>query len=280
MQIEEIITELQEQGVVAPHMNTWRALSGGTVSSVYVLLVEGEPTLVVKMNDPKTIQSESSYLRTYEGNPLFSRVVYIDPLHRYFVYTYQPGDTQYPRNRKAEMLMTLATHVINQVKSVIDSSDYGYADEPSASWKAFLMLRYQWASETIDTRLSSADHDLALQLISRAPDHALQYLLHGDCGVHNFLFQHGEITGVIDPIPTIGEPLYDLIYAYCSSSDQLDAETIQQAVRQMDPKYTIGRDLPSEVLIGLYYRIAICILHHPQDFDAYIEAWEYWKRRK
>ncbi|MFD0616625.1 aminoglycoside phosphotransferase family protein [Paenibacillus sp. GCM10027629] len=280
MQIEEIMLELREQGVIAPHINTWKALSGGTVSTVYALISDGVPMLVVKINDPKTVQFESSYLRAHKGNPLFARVVYIDADYRYFVYTYQPGETEYPRDRKAETLQTLVREVINRSIPMVDSSDFGYADEPSASWKEFLMLRYQWAHETIDTRLSSADHKLAQQLIHSTQDQALQYLLHGDCGVHNFLFQQGQLTGVIDPIPTIGEPLYDLIYAFCSSPDQLDADTIQLAVERMDPMFTHGRDLKSEVIIGLYFRIATCILHHPQDFEVYIEAWEYWKKRK
>ncbi|WP_152392410.1 aminoglycoside phosphotransferase family protein [Paenibacillus guangzhouensis] len=280
MQMEEIMLELQEQGVIPYQMNTWKVLSGGTVSSVYALLLEDRPELVVKWNDPKSIQAESAYLRTYDGNPLFSQVIYVDAQHRYYVYTYQPGENQYPSIQKAEMLVTLVTMVINHVHVVGDSDGYGYVDEPSTSWKDFLLSRYQWAQQTIAERFTPTEHEYVEQLIQTTYSQAMPCLLHGDFGVHNFLFQQGELTGVIDPIPTIGEPLYDLIYAFCSSPDQLDTDTIQLAVERMDPKFILGRDLKSEVIIGLYFRIATCILHHPQDFEVYIEAWEYWNKRK
>nr|WP_239587430.1 phosphotransferase [Bacillus pakistanensis] len=45
------------------------------------------------------------------------------------------------------------------------------------------------------------------------------FLLHGDCGVHNFVFKGGSLSGVIDPTPVLGEPLYDLLYAFCSITE-------------------------------------------------------------
>jgi hypothetical protein len=35
--------------------------------------------------------------------------------------------------------------------------------------------------------------------------------------------------------------------------------------------------LIEEVIILLYYRIAICLKHHPHDLSDYLKAWGYWK---
>jgi len=56
------------------------------------------------------------------------------------------------------------------------------------------------------------------------------FLLHGDCGVHNFIFNDNQLSGVIDPSPITGDPLYDFIYAFCSSPDELSKETIDLVV--------------------------------------------------
>ena len=44
-------------------------------------------------------------------------------------------------------------------------------------------------------------------------------LMHGDFGLHNMLFLNGELVGIIDPQPLIGDALYDLIF--CLLSDEL-----------------------------------------------------------
>lgn len=69
--------------------------------------------------------------------------------------------------------------------------------------------------------------------------------------------------------------MYDLIYAFCSSSEDLTRETFDAAANLMVVNnYENTYDL---VLIGLYLRIGICIKHHPEDMGAYLKACEYWK---
>lgn len=117
-------------------------------------------------------------------------------------------------------------------------------------------------------------------LVAGIPQRNLKYLLHGDCGVHNFVFaENGTLTGIIDPDPVVGEPLYDLIYAFCSSPDMLTVDTILPAVEKLEPEMTGSYELNTEVLQGLYFRIATCIRHHPGDLEKYVEAWAYWLSR-
>ena len=83
---------------------------------------------------------------------------------------------------------------------------------------------------------------------------------------------------MIDPTPVLGEHLYDLIYASCSSPDNLTRETIDSAVSHLVFRgKKSGQILYEEVLIGLYLRLATCIRHHPNDLEDYLKAWNYWK---
>ena len=40
------------------------------------------------------------------------------------------------------------------------------------------------------------------------------------------------LHGVIDPLPVLGDPIYDLIYAFCSTPEDVTKETIDYAMKQ------------------------------------------------
>lgn len=99
--------------------------------------------------------------------------------------------------------------------------------------------------------------------------------MHGDLGFHNFIFQENKLHGVIDPLPVLGDPIYDLIYAFCSTPEDLTKETIGYAMKQC-VFHKNDRDLYEEIVIGLYLRIDTCLRHHPKDLEDYLAAWRYW----
>ena len=134
------------------------------------------------------------------------------------------------------------------------------------------------ANKIIGSQLSRNDFNLIQNLVKKNGNDHIPFLLHGDCGVHNFIFNNGRLTGVIDPTPVIGDPIYDLIYAFCSSPDDLTKATLDTAASQL---VVINRNISNlyeQLLIGLFLRIGSCVKHHPDDIGAYLKAWEYWKR--
>ncbi|WJH35443.1 hypothetical protein N6H14_05245 [Paenibacillus sp. CC-CFT747] len=102
-------------------------------------------------------------------------------------------------------------------------------------------------------------------------------MLHGDCGVHNFVFQAEALAGVIDPCPAAGPVLYDFLYAFCSSPDDLSRETLLAAAAELEQEKPEETELVEQMMIQLYCRIGTCLRHHPQDLPLYLEAWIYWK---
>ncbi|ADM69874.2 aminoglycoside phosphotransferase [Paenibacillus polymyxa E681] len=280
MDVQLILNELHETGVLESHMRNLKPLTGGTSSKVVVVMDETKPRYVIKQNDPAVVEAEAEFLHTYVQVEKLSRLVYVDPLHRYLVYTFRSGLTQYHGRNKTDLLLRLATEVISHYKPIGGERHYGYSDHPFVEWRDFLLHRMKESEKIIQDVLPPEDHRFVHTLVAGSPPRNIKYLLHGDCGVHNFVFaENGTLTGIIDPDPVVGEPLYDLIYAFCSSPDRLTVDTILPALEKLGPEMTEEYELNREVLLGLYFRIATCIRHHPGDLDQYTEAWTYWLDR-
>lgn len=82
---------------------------------------------------------------------------------------------------------------------------------------------------------------------------------------------------MIDPSPLVGPIIYDFTYAFCSSPDDLSVETLLSTFSLLN-NVDIGIErLIEEVVVQLYTRIGICIKVHPNDLDAYLKAWKYWR---
>ncbi|WP_175537603.1 phosphotransferase, partial [Mycobacterium tuberculosis] len=110
---------------------------------------------------------------------------------------------------------------------------WGWADQPNSSWRSFLRNEVSEKYKIIGSNLGNEDHNLVVNLVNNIKSEKNQFLLHGDCGVHNFIFESVQLKGVIDPTPVVGDPLYDLIYAFCSSPDDLTKETIDLVLGQL-----------------------------------------------
>lgn len=275
MEIEKIITKLVQEKIIQSEPIKYEQLSGGTVSELY-LLSNGDKQYVVKLNEAQLVQSEAFFLDYYMESNLVPRLLFVEPSYKYIVYSFISGSTNYVKNNKREILIALVHGLLNYYQKAPNHKGWGWADDPADSWQSFLNSRFLEARKVIDSHLTHDDHNLVLHLIQKNNFAENRYLLHGDCGVHNFIFNDGQLNGVIDPAPVIGPPLYDLIYAFCSSPDNLSKETIESAAVHLVINEGIS-PLYEDVLIVLYLRIGTCIKHHPNDLEEYLKAWNYWQ---
>lgn len=281
MKMEKIIKELFDQGIIQSKTVHYEALKGGTASELYLLQDSNNAQSVVKFNEPEVLKAEAAFLNYYEHLSLIPTLLYIDESYRYIVYSFISGTTKLTGANKQILLRTLAEEVLNQYKNVAADTGFGFVEKRTKSWPNFLREEILEANKIIGAYLVDAEHDFILNIFKILEDNHVKrepFLLHGDCGVHNFIFNSSELAGVIDPTPVIGSPRYDLIYAFCSSPDDLTKETFDAAVRCL----TIENErdnaiLYEEVVVGLYLRLGACIRHHPYDFEKYLEAWFYWK---
>jgi fructosamine-3-kinase len=277
MEIKKIIDQLIDNKILDSKPTHFEQLKGGTVSDLYLLHL-GDSKYVVKKNEPQIIKSEADYLNYYRETDLLPKLLFVDQSHAYIVYTFINGTTNYVRENKKEHLKILVQGLLNHYKPVPSNMGWGWADQPSESWKSFMIEKISNAKEILHSRLDISHYNLVLNLVEKDSKERKPFLLHGDCGIHNFIFNNGQVSGVIDPTPVIGEPLYDLIYAFSSSPDELTKETIDSAASLLKFKGEISHSsLYEEVLICLYLRLATSIKHHPSDFEEYLKSWYYWE---
>lgn len=274
MDISVIATQLVKEKVISHYPNSVKVLNGGTTSTVYLL----EEKYVVKLNEAEVIREEANFLSFYEGNTLFSKLLYKDPLHTYIVYSFLEGSTSYKQGNKRITLSTLVKEVINKYAIVSRIDGWGWKESPVQSWNEFLTTNVIEAHKNVRSYISEEEYRKVLTLAnspSRGTGINQPFLLHGDFGFHNFIFQGNMLHGVIDPLPVLGDPIYDLIYAFCSTPEDLMKETIDYAMKQC-VFHKKDRDLYEEIVIGLYLRIDTCLRHHPKGLEDYLAAWRYW----
>ncbi|MDQ6419467.1 phosphotransferase [Paenibacillus sp. LHD-117] len=277
--IDEILQRLAHLNLIAAGRPEAKAVKGTTEGRVYILSENGTPSYVLKLEDAIYTRETADFLNRYSESPLLPTLLHADPEHRYLLYAYQRGTTHINRGSKLDWMNRLAAGLLNHYTPEQEFRDFGRPDSPCRTWREFNRRSLEFAKETIGDVLPAKDHKIA----ERTWEEKLRdwgaddkYWLHGDTGVHNFVFHEEKMAGVIDPSPIAGPILYDFTYAFCSSPDDLNVETLLRAYEGL----SVQRAEPSEVMLEtafqLYCRIAICLMHHPQDLPAYLAAWPSW----
>lgn len=188
MDIENLL-QLYQQGALKT-----KILSGGTCSTV-VLLEQGDQRFVYKSNDQEVLRAEAEFLTFYQNSNWFPRLIHSDPDFKFLILSFMQGDAGRNRGEKKKWLPILVNKIINHYQ-VSPATVWGYLDSPCASWPDFLTDSCASARKVIGSKLSDQDHELVADLASRAIS-AEGYVIHGDFGVHNFMFEDGELVGVI-----------------------------------------------------------------------------------
>lgn len=278
--INNIINTLRDTGVIDRNAKLNTKMDGTTEGLVYTLSVADEPKYVLKLDSPQNNTMVELMLLRYKHSPLLPRLLYTDPAKTFIVYTFLIGTTHHNRGSKRDWLTSLVTDLLNQYEVYPHTDKWGYwLEEPCQSWHAFIDQGVEYARNNVGNVLPIEDYFKVKALVDKMPktgEHE-RYLLHGDCGVHNFVFNEKKLSGVIDPSTIVGPVRYDYLYAYCSSPDDLNLETLISTISLLNHMPVDRTQLIDEVIIQLYCRIGICLLHHREDLEEYLKAWDYWK---
>ena len=114
-----------------------------------------------------------------------------------------------------------ASEAVRQIAEIVATypeyahEGYGFLGDEKATWGEFLLDEIEYAAQRAP-EVSVDKVRAALEIAgARTPK---QYLMHGDFGAHNFLVHDGKIR-VIDPMPVVGDRLYDFYFAVLSNVD-------------------------------------------------------------
>lgn len=254
-----------------------RKMNGTTDGLVYMLTVNEEPTYVLKLDNSANISIVNQFHSTYPTRSILPKLYYTDPANAFILYSYIKGTTHYHRGAKINWLSLLVTELLNHYQLEESTEKWGRLVDPCHSWREFNERGIEGARKNLDNLLPTEDYDKVHSLLEDTSNVSQKYLLHGDAGVHNFVFDQSSLTGVIDPSPVVGPIIYDFAYAFCSSPDDLNLETLFTAFDLLHDTSISQLRLIQEVILQLYCRIGICATVHPHDLEDYLKAWDDWK---
>ncbi|GGO03141.1 phosphotransferase [Saccharibacillus kuerlensis] len=213
-------------------------LSGTTTGLVLKLESRQENAYILKFDHPESIQSANRLLRTYENSKLLPKVLLTAADHSYFAYTFMEGITHFNRGAKKDWMKLLTCELLNRYEECENIEHWGRMEYPRRTWKEFNEISIEEARINLGSVLTENDYRYVRQTADRLFDsqteQAKKYLLHGDTGVHNFVYRDSALIGIIDPSPMAGPILYDFLYAFCSSPDDLNMETLLNAFDDLE----------------------------------------------
>jgi len=275
----DILETLSKKQVINIQNPDVTCFNGTTDEYAYTVSQFGLPKYIIKMGATSQIINLERFFKRYPRVQLFPHYLYSNSEKGYIVYSYIKGTTHFNRGSKLNWMNTLVNELFNKYEKCDSTSDWGRIGLPRNTWKEFNHISVDQAFKNMEDLLPKEDYLTVKSFINKAreDEEYEKYLLHGDAGVHNFVFDQKNIRGVIDPAPMVGPIIYDFTYAFCSSLDDLNLETLLDSYSKLHHVNLDKQRLIEEVFIQLYTRIGVCVKVHPHDLEDYLRAWDYWR---
>ena len=238
-------------------------LNTGQSSKVFLL----NDKYLVKQNTKLILQAEIEFLK-HNDLDMFQKIIYVDPKYEFVVYEFIPGETM----KHVDDVKDTIQKIVSITNSYTDCNldGFGYLNEETSSWSRFLKDEITYSS------LNLKDHIPSKRAVNKCVEILENYpfdkkLLHGDFGTHNFIQDNGKLVGVIDPMPVIGDSLYDLLFAIVSNVNILSSVSLEDLYNLVDEPQ---EKIKAMLTVVLYCRISRCLKYHPKDIDVYMEIWD------
>lgn len=239
----------------------------GTYSKVILL----NDMYIIKQSNVPALKAEVEFLKL-NNDKVFQQIIYIEPNYEFVIYNFIPGDVMKKIDDIPDYLNNIVS-VTTNYKTY--SSDYfGYLNEEVSSWSEFLKSEIDYSLKNLKI-YENYSNIIDVNILYEYADKLDAYpfnkkLLHGDFGCHNFIKSNGKFVGIIDPMPVIGDYLYDLLYAIVSNVQVVSSITFEDIIKLVDePKEKVFYLL----LIVLYSRIYRCLKYNSAYIDVYIKFW-------
>lgn len=276
------INELFQSHQINDEIVGVQRLSGTTSGLVLRLESTQDNKYILKFDDPSQIQLVQKLLETYQNSELLPKILLTAQDSSYFVYTFIDGTTHFNRGLKKSWLTLLVKNLFNKYVHYQENDIWGRIEYPRKTWKEFNQISIEEARINIGNILPLDDYNFvnskAKKIFDNDIDQGEKFLLHGDTGVHNFVYNQSTLIGVIDPSPMVGPIIYDFLYVFCSSPDDINIETLFSSFEFLEQGHIEKSRLIEEALIHLYCRIGLSVKHHPDDLPEYLKAWNEWKQ--
>lgn len=237
---------------------------GATSSNVFSI----ENKYLIKTANTDTIKTQIEFLQFYKNIPNMQKVVFFNEQLGYICFEYIDGE-KYSKNIKLNAEDTLKNiyEIVNKYKEY-EYQGYGYLLEDNKTWQEFLTDEVKYSSKAIK------ELNVSFEKVYKALDNIKEinvpkYLIHGDFGTHNFLISNDKLM-VIDPMPVIGDYLYDFYFAILSNANIFNKLEIDYILSFFERDKQYKKDL---FIIVLYIRMCRCYVYNKPDFEIYYKLY-------
>lgn len=170
---------------------------------------------LIKTVDENTLNTQVEFLRFYKDSNFFQKIITYNKELKYICFEFLEGEN-FSNIDKIDV-----KDIVNQIYNITSSykkysyDGYRYLYENRLSWDKFLESEVEYSKKEIESiNINLKKVYEALKNIKNY--HIDKYLIHGDFGTHNFLVNDNNIL-VIDPMPIVGDRIYDFYFALFSN---------------------------------------------------------------
>lgn len=232
--------------------------------SSHVILLNNK--YLIKRSTPYAIKAEINFL-SLNPSPKMQKIIYFDPSYRFAVYKFIHGDIMKQVDDIDDFLEYIL-YITSNYKTV-DYYGYGYLYEEVSTWSDFLFDEITDSSKTLAAYIP--DNSIVLEQVKLLENYKFdKKLIHGDFGTHNFIKVNGKFAGVIDPMPVIGDSLYDTLFAIVSNASVVKNISLNKIYSLLSEPH---QKIKAMLIIVLYCRMARCLKYHKQDINIYMDFW-------
>lgn len=219
---------------------------------------------LVKTMDELELKAQVTFLSIYTNIDEFAKLLYTNEFLGFAVFEFVDGVLfKYKSNVKiVETLYSIVSRY-----SLFSYDYYGYLYEDEKSWYEF--LKDETTNEIDILQSDNLSNDkLKDALLFIKNEKIPKYLLHGDFGAHNFMIDKNNSLKVIDPMPVVGDRLYDFYFAIFSSIEIFKDLSIEYILSFFDENINHKRNI---LIVALYIRMIRAYKYNRDDFDIYYD---------
>ncbi len=232
--------------------------------SSHVILLNNK--YLIKRSTPYAIKAEIKFL-SLNPSPKMQKIIYFDHSYRFAVYEFIHGDIMKQVDDIDDFLENILFITSNY--KTVDYYGYGYLYEEVSTWSEFLLDEITDSTKTLEAYIP--DNSIVLDQVNILENYKLdKKLIHGDFGTHNFIKVNCKFAGVIDPMPVLGDSLYDTLFAIVSNASVVKDISLDKINSLLSEPH---QKIKAMLIVVLYCRIARCLKYHKQDINIYMDFW-------
>ena len=230
---------------------------------------------LVKAMDDITFKTQLEFLTLYSNISYFQKIICLNTDLKYICFEFIDGEC------KKIIPQADIPHYINILKDIVSqykkysNEGYGYLYEENNNWYEFLKDEVDYSKKEFkDLNIDYEIVDYALENIKKYS--IVPKLIHGDFGFHNFIINNNSFK-VIDPMPVIGDYLYDFYFALLSNASVLKNLDITYILSLFENENSNKKF--SLYTVVLFIRMCRCHKYDIKNFDIYLNLYNNIKKK-